>query len=81
MKLDTTSREFEWLEHTRYDNQMDTQTRLASQSSIVGGYEDSWDRAGSSALWIGADHHLNREEVAQFIKHLQAWVDTGSMKI
>lgn len=55
--------------------------RLVSQSSIVGDYEDSLDRPGSSALWIGDEHHLSREEVAEFVEHLNAWLKTGSLEV
>lgn len=54
---------------------------MVAQSSIIGDYPDAAARPGTSALWIGTDHHLNREEVAQLIRHLQSWVDTGSLKL
>lgn len=88
------------------------------QSSVIGKYEDSFKRPGTSALWVGCDEadprvlaskaaslgvkteettgwvpfplskevllnthmHLNREQVAGLIVHLQAWLDTGSLK-
>ena len=55
--------------------------RLFQESSAKGDYEDSLDRPGSSFLWIGRNHHLNREEVAEFVKHLQRWLDTGSLSV
>jgi hypothetical protein len=30
-------------------------------------------------LWIGGQHHLNRNEVKQLIKKLQKWVNTGHL--
>ncbi len=53
--------------------------RLAAQSSAIGDYEDSFERPGSSFLWIGDYHHLNREEVQQLVNHLQSWLKTGSL--
>lgn len=53
--------------------------RLVSQSSTIGDYDDSFDKPGSSYLWVGDNHHLNREEVADFITHLQHWVETGDL--
>lgn len=52
---------------------------LASESSAVGDYEDSFDNPGSSFLWIGSDHHLNRTEVKEFVNNLQHWLDTGRL--
>ena len=49
--------------------------RLVQESSAIGDYEDAFDNPGSSFLWIGS-HELNREEVAEFIQHLQHWLDT-----
>lgn len=53
--------------------------RLASQSSAIGNYPDSFSRSGSSFLWVGKEHHLDREEVQQLIAHLQNWLDTGHL--
>lgn len=78
MELKQTSRGFDWIEHPAYS--IGEVKRLASQSSAIGDYDDSLDRPGSSFLWIGESHHLNREEVAEFVKYLQAWLKTGSMK-
>lgn len=55
--------------------------RLLQQSSAVGDYADSLERPGSSYLWLGESHHLDREDVAQLVTHLQAWLATGSLKI
>ena len=53
--------------------------RVVSESSAIGDYEDSWDRPGSSFLWLGDRLHLNREEVAEAVKHMQRWLDTGRL--
>ena len=55
---------------------MDT---LALESSAVGDYDDSVDRPGSSFLWFGDHHHLNREEVSELVGFLQHWLDTGRL--
>lgn len=56
------------------------QTRLTSESSAIGDYEDSYSHPGSSFLWIGDNHHLDREEVATLITHLQYWLDNRRLK-
>jgi len=80
MEIERSERGFDFLIHPAYLPEDDF-SRLASQSSAIRDYEDAWDRPGSSCLWIGEHHHLNREEVAQFVAHLQAWLNTGSLKI
>lgn len=47
--------------------------RVVAQSSAIGDYEDSFDRPGSSFLWVGDDHHLNREEIAELVDALEKW--------
>lgn len=53
--------------------------RLVGQSSAIGGYDDSFQRPGSSALWVGEFHHLNREEVSKLVGYLQCWLETGKL--
>lgn len=79
MTFSRTERGFGLLKHNAFAS--NNEVRLAQHSSSIGDYEDSLQRPGSSALWIGQDHHLNREEVAQFIAHLQSWLKTGSLEI
>ena len=52
---------------------------LVIQSSVVGDYDDAMIRPGTSALWIGSHHHLNREEVAQLRDYLTRWLETGRL--
>lgn len=80
MKLITTPRGFTVLEHDTYDNEPKP-ARLIQASSAIRHYENAADLPGSSCLWIGADHRLDREEVAEFIGHLQRWLDTGSLDL
>ena len=73
------SRDFEWIERESYP---DKETMpLVRASSAIGNYENSFDNPGSSFLWVGKDFHLNREEVAELIQHMQAWLDTGSLVV
>jgi len=81
MQVIVTERGFEWLEYPTYSNNPKVKA-IARQSSAIGDYPDAMDRPGSSFLWIGNQdaketHHLNREEVAEFVKHLQTWLKTG----
>jgi hypothetical protein len=78
MQLTTTGRGFEKVEHQRYAT--GEPTSLVQQSSCIGDYEDSWERPGSSYLWIGKEIHLNRDEVREFVQYLNNWLDTGSLK-
>lgn len=80
MILTKTDRGFEWLEHGEYPD-CKKSSRIFSQSSAIGDYEDSFDKPGSSYLWLGESHHLNREEVTLLIKHLTHWVETGSLSL
>lgn len=75
-------RGFPVLHHDTYPpSPVPNRDRLVAQSSIVGDYPDALDRPGTSALWIGSNHHLNREEVRELVKHLQSWLDTGSLSL
>lgn len=79
MKLRHTQRGFEIIEFEKYPNEQ--LSRLVHQASIIGDYEDAWDKPGSSCLWIGEYHLLSREQIAELIQHLQAWLNTGSLSI
>ena len=48
--------------------------RLVQESSAIGDYEHSMDVPGSSFLWIGEHHHLDREQVLMLIKVLEFWL-------
>lgn len=53
--------------------------RLISESSIVGPYQDALQNPGSSCLWIGEHHHLDREQIAALIVILNRWLVTGCL--
>lgn len=77
MKIDKTDKGFEIIEYPNYLGSGEY-TRLAQQSSAIGDYDDSLCKPGSSFLWIGKHHHLNREEIKDLIEHLQYWLCGGS---
>lgn len=77
MRIEVSDRGFEVLVHEGYAPA--EPARLAGQSSGIGEYEDAFRRPGSSFLWIGSNHHLNREQVKELTEHLTRWLETGSM--
>lgn len=78
MQLSKSERGFVFLLHKQYLSPHDI-TRLLGESSAIGDYDNSYDKPGSSFLWFGDNHHLNREEVAELVGHLQRWLETGSL--
>lgn len=81
MKTEKTDRGFIVILHEKYQNKSGETTRLIQESSAIGDYENSFNCPGSSYLWIGNDHHLNREEVADLITRMQYWLETGRLKM
>ena len=79
MQFSRSDRGFEFITHAPYPPDCGADERLVSQSSVIGDYEDAMDRPGSSALWIGEHHHLNREEVAELVAYLTRWMATGHL--
>ena len=78
MNVETTPRGFELINHATDER---GSRRLVQQSSAVGDDpSDAIDRPGSSMLWIG-EAHLSRAEVTELVRHLQAWIETGSLRI
>ena len=76
MKRTNTCRGFDLVTHPTYTS--GEELRVIQQSSAVGDYEDALDRPGSSYLWVGRDHHLNREEVDQLVTYLKRWLEDGT---
>ena len=77
----TTQRGFERIDGVAVcENGLYRDVRLLQQSSAIRGYDDAIERPGSSCLWVG-DVSLNREEVRDLVRHLQAWLDTGSLVV
>lgn len=83
MNLIKTERDFERLECKPYGISNPTYAHwcLVQQSSAIGNYDDSMEKPGSSYLWVGNSHHLNREQVQELVEHLQAWLNTGSLSL
>ena len=87
MKAEKTSRGFIVIDHEQYppvhliDDKPGQSTilswpkaRLLQESSAIGEYDDSLDCPGSSYLWVGDNHHLNRDEITTLIQILQYWL-------
>ncbi len=80
MKSEENCRGFIHVTSPKY-TEPDQQARIISESSAIGDYEDSFENPGSSYLWVGRDHHINREEVAELIKRMQYWLDTKRLEL
>ena len=74
-------RGFICVKHPRYCNPPCPDEPLIQESSAIGDYDDAMDRPGSSFLWVGEAHHLNREEVKEMIERMQYWLDTGRLEV
>ena len=75
MKAEKTARGFIIVKHEKYASSPVEMTRLIQESSAIDfNYDDTLDNPGSSYLWIGDNHHLNREEVKELIGRLQYWL-------
>lgn len=80
MNAERTERGFVKVTHESYVNPS-VQELLIQECSHIGPYEDSDNRPGSSYLWIGEKHRLNREEVTEMVSHLQHWLNTGHLQV
>ena len=80
MKATKTSKGFVIVKHPIYTHDL-INTRLVQESSAVGDYKDSSERPGSSYLWVGVDHHLDREEVKELVSRMEHWLENGRLKI
>ena len=78
MRVEKSDRGFQCLTHPSYLEPHEAK-RVVSQSSAIGDYDDSLDYPGSSFLWVGDHHHLNREEVRGLRDSLTMWLLTGSL--
>ena len=81
MKTVENGRGFRVTLEEKYQNEPGEFTLLMQESSAIGDYDDAMDRPGSSALWIGQDHHLSREQVADMVRRLQAWLADGRLPV
>ena len=78
MKAIKTDRGFIRVEHKSYVGRLPM--RLIQESSAMGPHEFNVNNPGSSYLWVGENHHLNREEIAEMIERMQYWLNTGRLK-
>jgi len=74
MNITTSSRGFRFLEHSGY-LPPHHDGRVVSESSAIGDYADSLQNPGSSYLWFGEQHHLNREQVRLLVACLEHWLE------
>lgn len=74
MKAFKSDRGFVQVVHSNYPHES-CENRIISEGSAIGDYEDSVENPGSSFLWVGDNHRLNREEVADLIRRMQHWLD------
>ena len=78
MNIVISERGFRFLMHDHYPPNGE-ESRVCAESSIIGNYDDAFDKPGSSALWIGDEIHLYREEVVQLRDALTCWLETGRL--
>jgi len=74
MKAATTHRGFVVVTHPQYLAPHEEE-RLIQESSAIG----DCPSPGGSFLWIGDDHHLNRDEVAELVSRMVTWLATGRL--
>lgn len=78
MRVKKTERGFRMVVHETYPPE-GKESRIVQESSAIGDYDDSLSKPGSSYLWVGDHHHLNRQEVEELMKHLHCWLLTGNL--
>lgn len=81
MHSETTERGFRQIRHEKHQNMPVVQPILVLESSAIGEYEDSFQNPGSSYLWVGRDHHLDREQVGELISALQYWLENKRLPL
>lgn len=77
MKSEKTQRGFVVVDHPGYTDGIPV--RLVQESSAIADYDTSMDCPGSSYLWVGEHHHLDREEVKELVERMQHWLDTSRL--
>ena len=73
MKVYKTERGFYGLNAPEYPDDK-KESRVLQESSAIGDCDDSIDRPGSSYLWIGENHHLDREDVKATVGWMLYWL-------
>lgn len=78
MYIELSERGFRFLKKRNYSVRPQ-ETRVVSESSAIGPYDDSMENPGSSYLWVGNDHHLNREESRTLALAILHWTIHGKL--
>ena len=82
MKAEKTGRGFVCVTHRCYPpKEQEEDALLIQESSVVGEYDDALEKPGSSSLWVGEHHHLNREEVAELVIRMNHWLKVGRLSV
>lgn len=79
MESSKTYRGFNCVKHPHYPPNKNVDDILLLESSV--NYDDSYCNPVSSFLWVGANHHLNKEEVSKLIEIMQYWLDHGKLPL
>lgn len=75
MQIEKNDRGFKSITHPIYADDEGNVSRIITESSAINfHYVDGLDIPGSSYLWFGEDHHLNREEVLKLKDALDHWL-------
>lgn len=70
MKITKNGGGFESLDHEIHPPGASGDTRLLTVSADVNPH-----------LWFGMNHHLDRDQVKQVVKHLRQWLHTGQLSL
>lgn len=82
MQTETSDRGFRHITHPGYPTDRSRgEQRLVSESSAIGEYDDAFDRPGSSFLWVGEHHRLDRDQVAELRDILTHWINHGRLPL
>lgn len=79
MKFGRNQRGFTVIEHDVYPPRDGETARVVQASSSIGEHSDSLDTPGSSFLWVGDRHHLDREQVRELRDALTRWLESGEL--
>lgn len=82
LPITLSDRGFEYI-HTPHRDDPTQSARLVSQSSgieLAVRDEDVPDNPGSSFLWIGDFHRLDRDQVEELVGYLSNWLDCGYLR-
>lgn len=80
MKAEKNQRGFITVTHEKY-TEPNTDERIIQESSVIGDYENSFQKPGSSFLWVGENHHLDREEIKELVERMEYWLKNGRLEV